>query len=60
MVADAHYILHQISSIKAGFNPHKFSEIYWFGTSTANQRIEAWWAQLAKVFSSPQSIDIIY
>jgi hypothetical protein len=23
-----------------------FPECYWYGTSTANQRIEAWWAQL--------------
>jgi hypothetical protein len=23
-----------------------FADCYWFGTSTANQRIEAWWAQL--------------
>jgi hypothetical protein len=24
------------------------TEIYWFGTSVANQRIEAWWGQLSK------------
>jgi hypothetical protein len=23
-------------------------DFYWFGTSTANQRIEAWWGQLSK------------
>lgn len=49
MIADAHYQLHKATAIEEGRTPYEFSDVYWFGTSTANQRIEAWWAQLAKV-----------
>jgi hypothetical protein len=52
MIADAHYQLHKATAIEEGRTPYEFSDVYWFGTSTANQRIEAWWAQLAKVSSS--------
>jgi hypothetical protein len=48
MVADAQYLLHQAAAIRDNREPYEFSDIYWFGTSTANQRIEAWWGQLAK------------
>jgi hypothetical protein len=49
MMADAHYKIHNARRAKEGLPLWLFSFCYWFGTSTANQRIEAWWAQLAKV-----------
>ncbi|KAF1974177.1 hypothetical protein BU23DRAFT_567696 [Bimuria novae-zelandiae CBS 107.79] len=43
MLADAHY---QLQSL---YQPDlEFQECYLYGTSTANQRIEAWWDQLSK------------
>ena len=43
MMANAHYQLmqKQLPDIS-------FEECYYYGTSTANQRIEAWWGQLTK------------
>lgn len=49
MVADAHYILHKATFEGLGAESYDFADCYWFGTSTANQRIESWWGQLAKV-----------
>lgn len=46
LVADAFHTLskgHALRSIDL-----KFEECFWYGTSTANQRIEAWWNQLTK------------
>ena len=47
MIADMHY---QLSDISRGSpeQPLGFSEAFLFGTSVANQRIEAWWNQLSK------------
>lgn len=43
MLADAHYQLQET------YEPDlQFEECYLYGTSTANQRIEAWWQQLSK------------
>lgn len=43
LLAGAQYALRQ------GKEPEvKFEDCYWFGTSTANQRIESWWSQLTK------------
>jgi hypothetical protein len=43
LIAAAHYAL-----LKKYHEDLIVSECYWFGTSTANQRIEAWWSQLTK------------
>ncbi|KAF1970029.1 hypothetical protein BU23DRAFT_571086 [Bimuria novae-zelandiae CBS 107.79] len=43
MLADAYY---QLQSL---YQPDlEFQECYLYGTSTSNQRIEAWWGQLSK------------
>lgn len=43
MLADAHY---QLQSL---YQPDlEFQDCYLYGTSTSNQRIEAWWGQLSK------------
>jgi hypothetical protein len=39
MAANAHWQLRQQQQLGI-----KFDKCYWYGTSTANQRIEAWWA----------------
>ena len=43
MMASAHWRLHQelLPSVQ-------FNEIWWYGTSTLNQRIEAWWRQMSR------------
>jgi hypothetical protein len=43
MMANAHWQLHQ-----AVCPERALDEIYWHGTSTANQRIESWWRQMSK------------
>jgi hypothetical protein len=43
MLANAHYELQQAA--EPGL---RFEDCYLYGTSTANQRIEAWWQQLSK------------
>lgn len=43
MLAEAHY------QLQTSFEPDlEFQQCYLYGTSTANQRIEAWWQQLSK------------
>ena len=43
LMANAHLQLQQ------AFDPNMtFDKCWWYGTSTANQRIEAWWGQLTK------------
>lgn len=43
LLAQAHY------ELRKAYEPRiKATECYIFGPSTANQRIEAWWAQLSK------------
>lgn len=43
MMANAHCQLHQ------ELNPDSvWSDHYWYGTSTANQRIESWWRHMSK------------
>jgi len=43
MMANAHCQLHQ------ELNPDTtWSDHYWYGTSTANQRIESWWRHMSK------------
>ena len=44
LCANAHYALRQQSS----YDHLQFPDCYFYGTSTANQRIEAWWGQLSK------------
>jgi hypothetical protein len=43
MLADAHYQLQTSAEPEL-----QFQDCYLYGTSTANQRIEAWWQQLSK------------
>jgi hypothetical protein len=43
MLADAHYQLQTFAEPEL-----QFQDCYLYGTSTANQRIEAWWQQLSK------------
>ena len=42
LIASAHYAL-----MKQVDPELRFSDCYWFGTSTSNQRIESWWGQLS-------------
>lgn len=43
MMANAHWQLHQ------QLNPDiPFHHVYWYGTSTLNQKIESWWRQMSK------------
>lgn len=45
MMANAHWQLHR------ALRPNQdvpFESIYWYGTSTLNQRIESWWRQMSK------------
>jgi len=43
MMANAHWQLHREHNIDI-----RFEDIYWYGTSTWNQRIESWWRQMSK------------
>jgi len=43
MMANAHCQLHQELNPHAAWNDH-----YWYGTSTANQRIESCWRHMSK------------
>lgn len=43
MMANAHWQLHRAHNIDI-----PFGDIYWYGTSTLNQRIESWWRQMSK------------
>lgn len=43
MMASAHWRLHQDSNPTIPFN-----KIWWYGTSTLNQRIEAWWRHMSR------------
>jgi len=43
MMASAHWRLHQ-----AQFPNIAFHDVWWYGTSTLNQRIEAWWRHMSR------------
>ena len=43
MMASAHWRLHQSLDQNV-----EFKEIWWYGTSTLNQRIEAWWRHMSR------------
>lgn len=43
MMASAHWRLHQ--AIRPDI---QFRQIWWYGTSTLNQRIESWWRHMSK------------
>jgi beta-glucosidase/6-phospho-beta-glucosidase/beta-galactosidase len=45
MMANAHCQLHLELNPGPNFT---WTDHYWFGTSTANQRIESWWRQMSK------------
>ncbi|KAL8797907.1 MAG: hypothetical protein Q9182_007132 [Xanthomendoza sp. 2 TL-2023] len=45
MMAEAHYRLRQETR-----EDLEFRDCYMYGTSPANQRIEAWWAQLTRAY----------
>jgi hypothetical protein len=43
MMANAHMQMH------LALDPEKdLNSVFWYGTSTANQRIESWWRQMSK------------
>lgn len=42
MMASAHWRLHQAIQPDIPFH-----QVWWYGTSTLNQRIEAWWRQMS-------------
>lgn len=46
-LADAHFVLSQRARPRVDSEPLQFSDVYKFGTSKMNQRIEGWWGQLA-------------
>lgn len=43
MMANAHIQLH--AALNPSIDP---SQVYWYGTSTLNQKIESWWRQMSK------------
>ena len=43
MMASVHWRLHQESDPTI-----QFHKIWWYGTSTLNQRIEAWWRHMSR------------
>jgi len=43
MMASAHWILHQAQHPDLAFR-----EVWWYGTSTLNQRIKAWWRHMSR------------
>ena len=43
MMANAHWRLYRALDSNTSF-----ADIYWYGTSTLNQRIESWWHQMSK------------
>ncbi|EED21277.1 hypothetical protein TSTA_085080 [Talaromyces stipitatus ATCC 10500] len=43
LLAAAHHALY-----KKHYSDSNISDCYWYGTSTSNQRIEAWWSQMPK------------
>lgn len=43
LMANAHWQLHQQQDHTVPFH-----HVYWYGTSTLNQRIESWWRQMSK------------
>ena len=45
MMANAHWQMHRAVS---GDVDVPLKEVYWYGTSTLNQRIESWWRHLSK------------
>lgn len=57
LIADAHY---QLSNRLRGSEsePLGFQDCFLFGTSTANERIEAWWGQLSKSALSQWRVSI--
>ncbi|KAI9882893.1 MAG: hypothetical protein M1823_005351 [Watsoniomyces obsoletus] len=48
LCANAHHMLRSQQSYESTGNNCTLESCYFYGTSTANQRIEAWWAQLSK------------
>jgi hypothetical protein len=47
-LAAAHYALYRKQN---GKENSWIDDCYWYGTSTSNQRIEAWWSQLSKSYT---------
>lgn len=54
-LAAAHYALYRTQE---GKENSKIGECYWYGTSTLNQRIEAWWSQLQKSCLGPWRVGL--
>lgn len=52
IAADAQYHLAKIARSRAGEEHCTFKSTFVFGTSTLNQRIEAWWAQMSRALLS--------
>lgn len=48
LTADAQYHLARLSRARKGDGDCTFKKTFVFGTSTKNQRIEAWWQQMSK------------
>ena len=55
MMASAHWRLHQELLLSIHFN-----EIWWYGTSTLNQRIKAWWRQMSRSQNLSWKVSIFY
>ena len=45
LMANAHWQLHQALHPESAV---QFETVYWYGSSTLNQRIEAWWRQMSR------------
>ncbi|KAJ5111105.1 hypothetical protein N7532_001640 [Penicillium argentinense] len=47
LIADAHYALRKAGAEAVDGHPElQFTDCFWYGRSTQNQRIESWWGQL--------------
>jgi transposase InsO family protein len=53
MLATAFWLLHQADRPSS-----TLEDCFWFGTSTSNQRIEAWWSMLTKGFTNQWKVSI--
>jgi len=55
MMASAHWRLHQAMQPNIAFQ-----DVWWYGTSTLNQRIEAWWRQMSRSQTLAWKVRLIF
>ena len=55
MMASAHWRLHQAMQPNIAFQ-----DVWWYSTSTLNQRIEAWWRQMSRSQTLAWKVRLIF